>query len=299
MGMRSTGYLTSTRSSLSVIIPNYNSGDYLKQAVKSVLSDRYVSDVIIIDNMSTDHSVSDVISLSEKVHVYEIQNRGVIGLSRNYGVSKSQSTWIAFLDADDLWEPFKTERLMPYFQNNDFLFHGMRFIRDKNNKSETLGRSSEWQYSPLDPLMTMLKYGNPIITSSVLLRRECFLSNSGFSNAKELVGIEDFELWIRLFSKNIRHKFIKEVLGIYRIHDKSHNHLNKDYFRCLMLTDMGVLSNRQRQALCGYCNYLFFRHISENLNGLGLLNAVKHLMRNSTIGLIPYILGRILKRVKG
>jgi len=291
--------LNYTSFSLSVVIPNYNSGDYLREAVRSVLADKYVTQVIVVDNGSTDDSVRGIESLSERVNVHRIQNQGLIGLSRNYGVSKSNCTWIGFLDSDDLWEPFKTQKLLPYLHYNDFLFHEMRFIINGDLTRIPYAKSAVWQYNPIDPIMWMLKYGNPIITSSVLVRRELFLENSGFSTARELVGIEDFELWIRLFSTNLRHEFVQDILGSYRIHDKSHNYQNQDYKRCWALMNFVSLTGSERKALCEYCTYLFFRNFISNVSGMSLANKVKMLTKNFRIGLIPYIIGRLFQRMKG
>jgi glycosyltransferase involved in cell wall biosynthesis len=98
---------------VSVIIPLYNKGPYITRAIKSVL-DQTVQDfeIIVMDGNSTDEGPEFVKKNSDpRIHFY-IQKGSGVSTARNQGVEKSQSDFIAFLDADDEWMPNHLEILL-------------------------------------------------------------------------------------------------------------------------------------------------------------------------------------------
>jgi glycosyltransferase involved in cell wall biosynthesis len=95
---------------ISVIVPAYNSERYLGEALQSVLSQtRRPFEVIVVDDGSSDGTPSVASSFGDDVH-YVRQPNGGIGAARNHGVDLAAGDYIAFLDADDVWEPDKLER---------------------------------------------------------------------------------------------------------------------------------------------------------------------------------------------
>lgn len=107
-------------SSLSIIIPLYNKENTIIDTVNSVLNQTYRDfELIIVDDGSSDSSGSKVMSIYDnRIKYYKITNGGVSS-ARNYGVRKSNSEWILFLDADDYMFPNCLELLMAHSQNND------------------------------------------------------------------------------------------------------------------------------------------------------------------------------------
>ena len=95
------------KAKISVIIPTYNYGRFIKEAVESVLKQTFpVAEIIVVDDGSTDNTEEIVKALGEKVRYIKQENNGV-GAARNNGVKNSYGDLIAFLDADDLWLPKK------------------------------------------------------------------------------------------------------------------------------------------------------------------------------------------------
>ena len=92
---------------VSVVIPTYNAGRYLKEALTSVINQTVsVFEVIVVDDCSDDDSAQIAASVGARV-IYQ-QNKGV-SAARNTGIRAATGEWIALLDADDLWEPNKIE----------------------------------------------------------------------------------------------------------------------------------------------------------------------------------------------
>ena len=95
---------------ISVIIPNYNYARYLDQAIQSVLRQTYKNlEVIVVNNGSTDDSLTVLAKYNQSIHIIDQPNLGQSG-ARNSGLSLSSGEYIAFLDADDFWEPQKLEK---------------------------------------------------------------------------------------------------------------------------------------------------------------------------------------------
>ena len=95
--------------SVSVVIPAYNAELYIGAALESVLGQTHEPmEVIVIDDGSTDATADRVRAYGSRVH-YMRQPNGGVGAARNRGVDASTGEYIAFLDADDIWQPQKLE----------------------------------------------------------------------------------------------------------------------------------------------------------------------------------------------
>jgi len=96
--------------SVSVVIPTYNYGQFIKAAISSVLDQtRSPSEVIVVDDGSTDETTAVVAAFGKAVRYMRQDNAGV-SAARNLGVRESTSQMIAFLDADDTLEPSTLEK---------------------------------------------------------------------------------------------------------------------------------------------------------------------------------------------
>lgn len=109
---------------VSVIMPSYNTGAYIKESIKSVLDQTYDNwELIIVDDCSTDNTY-DVLSEihDERIrYIWNEKNSGA-AISRNKAISEARGQWIAFLDSDDLWMPEKLEKQISFMQTNDYSF---------------------------------------------------------------------------------------------------------------------------------------------------------------------------------
>lgn len=110
---------------VSIVMPSYNTGRYIKETIESVLVQSYTNwELIIVDDCSTDNT-DDVVSpfLKDKRIKY-LKNRKNSGaaVSRNYALREAEGKWIAFLDSDDLWKPEKLERQLKFMQDRGCSF---------------------------------------------------------------------------------------------------------------------------------------------------------------------------------
>jgi glycosyltransferase involved in cell wall biosynthesis len=103
---------------VSVVIPAYNAARFIRRALDSVLAQTYpATEVLVIDDGSTDETASIVESYRARVTLIRQNNMGASS-ARNAGIDGATGDLIAFLDADDYWEPQKLERHVQLYRNN-------------------------------------------------------------------------------------------------------------------------------------------------------------------------------------
>lgn len=103
--------MTNRIQSFSVVIPCLNAADYIQQALQSVANQTVTPwEIIVVDDGSTDDSVSKVRECNVDVHLLHTNRANGAG-ARNAGVKVARGQWIAFLDADDLWYPDHLESI--------------------------------------------------------------------------------------------------------------------------------------------------------------------------------------------
>jgi glycosyltransferase involved in cell wall biosynthesis len=179
----------SGRGTVSVIIPAYNAAAYVGRAVESALSQTYLPlEILVIDDGSSDETAEIVEQLPAPVRLIRKTNGGP-ATARNLGARQAQGDWLALLDADDLWMPDKLRVQLEYGTNPDVgMVHCLPDHRD----------------DAVPPQLTFehLWNRNWIINSSVLLRRSAFDGLGGFNEARELISVEDYNLWIRVAASN-------------------------------------------------------------------------------------------------
>lgn len=109
---------------VSIVMPSYNTADYIEQSIKSVIEQTYTNwELIIVDDCSDDRTDDVVLSFSDDRIKY-IKNEKNMGaaLSRNKALCKARGKWIAFLDSDDLWMPEKLEKQIRFMEINGYSF---------------------------------------------------------------------------------------------------------------------------------------------------------------------------------
>lgn len=106
---------------VSVIIPCYNAGRYLRACVESVLRQTYqIIEILIIDDCSTQeetHKVLDELEQTDsRIKIFYLDKNSGPAVARNEGIIRAQGRYIAFCDSDDMWHPAKLERQIALMQ---------------------------------------------------------------------------------------------------------------------------------------------------------------------------------------
>lgn len=187
-------------SYFSVIIPLYNKEIYIAETVQSVLNQSFENfELIIVDDGSTDKSLEIVRSYKDdRIKIYSQENKGA-GAARNYGAELAKADYIAFLDADDLWNTnhLKTLKesieLFPdaglYCNNYNINYNG-KYIASAKIRVKTQKPTIIKDYFKAS------EYDSLAWTSAVAIPKSIYFALGGLNS--DLKTGEDLDLWIRL-----------------------------------------------------------------------------------------------------
>ncbi|MCC7201184.1 MAG: glycosyltransferase [Nitrospirae bacterium] len=199
---------------VSVIIPAYNRAGYIIQTLQSVFAQTFTDyEVIVIDDGSTDDTEDALKPYSGRITYIRKANGGQ-GSARNVGIRMAKGEYIAFLDSDDLWLPEKLKTQVTFMDNHPeygLTFSGCEFIDDAG---KVIG---EWS-SPLDfSFDSILLRGNYIMIPTVMVRRDVFDQAGLFNEARELISVEDYDMWLRI-GLTYKIGYVDPVMARYRFH---------------------------------------------------------------------------------
>lgn len=204
------------RPLVSIVIPTYNRAPDLLRALRSVLTQSHPEwEALIVDNQSSDNTAEVVRGFADsRMRFLRINNEGVIAASRNLGIKAAQGQYIAFLDSDDWWAPAKLERSVTRLeQGADVVYHDL-YIVTKVGQRFMWKRVRTRQVCP--PIFDdLICGGNALCNSSVVVRRELLTAIGGLSEDRDLIGVEDYDAWLRIAKLTDKFARINGTLGYY------------------------------------------------------------------------------------
>jgi glycosyltransferase involved in cell wall biosynthesis len=201
---------------VSIVIPTYNRARDLQRALKSVCAQTYTNwEAIVIDNYSNDNTDSVLQNFHDgRLRSFKIHNQGVIATSRNKGIREAQGEYIAFLDSDDWWMPQKLEISVRHIQRGyDVLYHDLWGV--KQEAGQVFKKRMKGRHVSQPVYADLIKNGNAIKTSSVVVRKELLQRVGGQLEDPKLVAAEDFECWLRISRETEKFIYIPMILGYY------------------------------------------------------------------------------------
>jgi len=186
---------------ISVIIPVYNSENFLKNAISSIIIHNTVSEILLIEDGSYDNSYElcqELQRLDSRVQVFTHNDRCNRGAaeSRNLGIKHAKFPYIAFLDSDDLYfESRFLEALKLLNENTDIdaCYGNVLVNYIHQSRSKVMGPKSNISS---DQLFSYLLNGGYFHTNSITVRKSFLEKVGGFNQA--CWPHEDVELWIRM-----------------------------------------------------------------------------------------------------
>ena len=126
---------------VSIIMPSYNTANFISESIKSVMAQTYTNwELIIVDDCSTDNTddvVKPYLNESRIIYIKNSKNSGA-AVSRNRALREAKGKWIAFLDSDDLWMSEKLEKQIAYMTNNGYHFSYTKY-EEMNENGQTTG----------------------------------------------------------------------------------------------------------------------------------------------------------------
>lgn len=191
---------------VSVIIPVYNAGPYIREAIESILRQTYKPiEIIVVDDGSSDHSAAEVKTF-DNIR-YEYQDNGGPSKARNVGISLSQGEFIGFHDADDICTSNRFSEQMDVLLSDkaiEVVYSRIQNFLDVNADAPIFLKTNEL----MKPRMGFV--------SSALMRKSVF-EKVGFFNEEIKIG-EDIDWMIRAEDCSVCASTIPEILVQRRLH---------------------------------------------------------------------------------
>ncbi|MBO5477515.1 MAG: glycosyltransferase [Clostridia bacterium] len=199
---------------LSVVIPYYNMGKYIDDAVNSAKKSTYKNkEIIILNDGSTEQESIEALKKYEKdpmIRIVTIKNGGLAN-ARNVGASYAKGGYIAFLDADDaVSENFYKESvdMLQRFNNVSYVFSFIKYFE---------GDNAAW--NQFDTQLPYLLCHN-MVGTCVVIRKEDFLKY-GQNRPEMEFGMEDYDMWLSLAENNCFGVCIPKYHFLYRVRKDS------------------------------------------------------------------------------
>ncbi len=187
---------------VSVIVPAYNAEATLAAALRSVLQQSVPPlEVLVVDDGSNDDTAAVAARFGPAVRLIRQRNGGP-GSARNAGIRAARGGWIGLLDADDTWLPTKLERQLTL--DNDARIGIIACLSDKPG-----------QTCPPEIGFDQLWASNLLVNSTVLMRRAAWEEAGFYDEARALISVEDYNLWLRIAAVGWRILTRQEVLAHY------------------------------------------------------------------------------------
>lgn len=203
--------------SVTIITASFNYGQFIAEAVRSVISQTYPGcKIVVVDDGSTDDTEAIVRGFGERVK-YVHQENGGVSKARNRGVAESTGDLIAFLDADDWWLRAKIEKQVAKFEEDvaiGLVHCGMREF--DSYTGETIAMHLDGEEGRVAE--KLLLWEEPVIVGpggTIMVSREAFDCVGGFDETIT-VG-EDWDFCYRVACK-YKVGFVQEALVNYRNH---------------------------------------------------------------------------------
>ena len=203
---------------VSVVVTCYNYGNFIDTCLNSILNQTFTDhEIIIVNDGSTDDSEEKILPYAQKHEniTYIKQKNAGQARAKNVGIRNSSGEYVAFLDADDIWEEEKLERQLPIFEDKAV---GVAYSKAKyiNEQGKLMDFELTGRYlQPRKGWVTdYLIYDNFVPFSSAIVRRECLDDFRGFDESYAM-GI-DWDLWLRISTK-FKFDYVDERLLNYRI----------------------------------------------------------------------------------
>ena len=258
----------------SIIIPNYNS-PYLRRTLDSIVKQDFDNwEVIVVDNNS-ERDISGIIKQynDNRIRLYLINNEGIIGKSRNFGIEKSKAEIICFCDSDDWWNKKKLSIIYKKLttDNIDILYHNMEVVY--KNKKRIRKKSS---YYEKNFYLNCLKFGNPIFNSALVIKKK-IIEKAGYVSLNiDKKGWLDFDLVLKSLSVTNKIYMIDDFLGYYWIGTTNYSTKSQIVENMYNFNKYYILNNRFFQKKCPWwSNSILIKNNYQNQNYKNALKLIK------------------------
>jgi glycosyltransferase involved in cell wall biosynthesis len=211
---------------LSIVIPVYNGAGFIAETVKACLNQTYRDfEVVVVNDGSKDNTAAELAQFGDAIRVISISNGGVSN-ARNVGVRASRGEFVAFLDADDIWNPDKLERHLAAMQQFPDVGFSCSNYKVRYQSVDASVHFDQFANDPQlvfdqpmagDTVFQVLIRCNFVGTCSNVIARRALLEEAGLFDTS-LRQAEDYDLWLRCALRT-RFLVVSEVLLVKVTHE--------------------------------------------------------------------------------
>jgi glycosyltransferase involved in cell wall biosynthesis len=201
---------------VTVVMPAYQAAEFISATLDTIAAQRYAPRAIVVVDDGSSDGTPQVVERFARAYAGPVTllvnaHQGP-GAARNAGVRAAATTWIAFLDSDDLWHPDKLAVVAAAIEARPDanLFCHNEVVRQLDGSERTTDYGAGYRADR--PLPPQLYETNYFSTSAVVCRRDLILQVGGFDES--LSSAQDYELWLRL-SPSAVPVFVPQALGEY------------------------------------------------------------------------------------
>lgn len=225
---------------ITVLLPVYNSEDFIAEAVESVLNQTYSNfELLIIDDGSTDGTneiLQRLAANDSRIRIRQRENRGLIA-TLNEGIALCSSEFVARMDADDYALPHRLA-----VQHDYMMEHPEMAVCSAGIEEYETGRLLIWEgYG--EAVRARLLFGCCLYHPTIMARRSALLAVGGYDAAMPCA--EDYGLWMRLTEAGYSLAVLPQVLLRYRVHP----HLSRAAYKWQMGETTAHIQQRQLSLL--------------------------------------------------
>lgn len=218
---------------ISVIMPVYNAGDYLIDAVASILNQENITlEIILVDDHSTDDAIKNLpkeLTQDSRFKFVSSNSCGVVA-AMAAGYAKAKGEYIARMDADDISLPHRLSEQFNYLQNHPEIgvAGGQIKIVSEFNLAEGFVLYEKWlnQLTSAEDIERELFIESPIPNPTAFFRRESYELLNGYQDSE---WAEDYDMWLRAHALGIKMGKPHGVLLHWREHEHRLTHNDSRY----------------------------------------------------------------------
>ena len=194
----------------SVVIPAYNARDTIPAAVDSVLQNDASHEVLVVDDGSRDPVASDDLPPGP-VRVVRLPTNGGTAHARNHGITAAKGRWIAFLDADDTWEPHRLDAARSCLAERNVAGLVTDTIVVSSDGSSRVA-------SPTPNADGLMHLRTGLVCGALILSAPLF-ERVGLFDPRWRIQ-EDVDLWLRIILSGTRIAYLPRPAYVYRLNDE-------------------------------------------------------------------------------
>lgn len=216
---------------VSIIIPVYNGGNYLKEAINSAIAQTYSNcEIIVVNDGSTDNNETESICLSygDTIRYFSKKNGGVAS-AINYGIKQMRGDYFAWLSHDDMFYPTKIEEQLTAISNTNnpesIVFGNFEFLNVQTQEKSCFRVENFCDEKKITSGIYPILFG--LIHFCTMLVPKSRIDAVGLCD-ETLKTTQDIE-WIFRLTRNQQTVFLKKPLTIVRLHDMQGKHQIKEY----------------------------------------------------------------------